>query len=395
MSEYLCHICHSANLQNIEGVQKDFKPVSSDIRNVDGVIELAVCRDCGVLQKIVNKQWQKDVTKLYDDYKINHQGYGSEPYIFNSIYGSGPRAEILLKFLQSELGIQKKGNMLDVGCANGNILRGFNKIFPEWDLYGMENSEKWRDVILSIPGVKDFFSDRKLIGHKKYDLIVISHVLEHIPEPVTFLRELLSSLTPEGKILIAVPNIRQNPIDLFVFDHCTHFDDETLAEIFKRAQTAIEDLRIDVLNKEIVAIISNNKTSNSLPAKGKYKSNLLDVCRLYFRLAGAICKMASDLQRESNSFGIMGTSTAAVWLTGELDNKVDFYVDEDPSRIGGEVFGKPIYSLNDVPQDGTVFIPLAKTVAEKIINRAPPGIHFEYLDWNETSSVEQLADFAA
>jgi hypothetical protein len=75
----------------------------------------------------------------------------------------------------------------------------------------------------------------------------------------------------------------------------------------------------------------------------------------------------------------MGSSTAAVWLSGVLNEGVDFYVDEDPGRAGGALLGKPIYTFADVPKDAAVFIPMSAAVASGIVSRAPQTLHFDFV----------------
>jgi len=49
-------------------------------------------------------------------------------------------------------------------------------------------------------------------------------------------------------------------------------------------------------------------------------------------------------------FGIFGTSVAAMWLFGQLGDAVSFFVDEDTSRQGTELYGKPVFHPKDVRQ---------------------------------------------
>jgi hypothetical protein len=78
-------------------------------------------------------------------------------------------------------------------------------------------------------------------------------------------------------------------------------------------------------------------------------------------------------------FGIFGTSIAAAWLFGELSEVTQFFVDEDPNRIGGEYMGRPIYHPHDVPPGSHVFVGLAPELAEHIRARlgADPQLGFE------------------
>ena len=158
-----CHLCGAPGLESVPHTD-DFVAVSSDIRIVAGTPWLAVCRVCGTLQKPVTVEWRRTVDTLYAGYDINHQGGGSEPFIFNSAYGPGPRADILLAHLDRRMALRPEGRMLDIGCANGNILRSFGVGHPGWLLSGLDRSSRWRNAILSMPGVEGFFTNPVELG---------------------------------------------------------------------------------------------------------------------------------------------------------------------------------------------------------------------------------------
>ncbi len=60
----------------------------------------------------------------------------------------------------------------------------------------------------------------------KYDRIVLDQVLEHILEPVDFLRRVAERLESDGKIFISVPNVtapKDRQKDFFIFEHVSSF----------------------------------------------------------------------------------------------------------------------------------------------------------------------------
>ena len=77
---------------------------------------------------------------------------------------------------------------------------------------------------------------------------------------------------------------------------------------------------------------------------------------------------ASSLAK-SKSFGIFGTSINALWLFGELELDVKFFVDEDPSRAGKKLYGRPVIEPSEVMPGSTVYLPFITTLAEKIAIR--------------------------
>ena len=58
-----------------------------------------------------------------------------------------------------------------------------------------------------------------------------------------------------------------------------------------------------------------------------------------------------------------------MWLYGALREKVDFFVDEDRSRVGRQYQGRTIYLPEDVPAGADVFVPLVPDVAASVAQR--------------------------
>ena len=70
----------------------------------------------------------------------------------------------------------------------------------------------------------------------------------------------------------------------------------------------------------------------------------------------------------SGNFGVFGTSIAGVWLFGEVEGRVDFFLDEDRNRIGAQLFDRPILRPQDRPE-GNLFVALAPAVARGVVTR--------------------------
>jgi len=95
---------------------------------------------------------------------------------------------------------------LDVGCAMGKFLYLAKKSYPT--CYGLEVSSKMADFVeqkLNIKVFRDKFA--QLETDQKFSCIYISHVIEHIPNPNAWIEKAKSLLTPNGILVIAVPNM--------------------------------------------------------------------------------------------------------------------------------------------------------------------------------------------
>ena len=379
-----CHICGHLDVEPLEQKGKPFRLVSSDVQPVTGTAEFSICPRCLTVQKTITPTWQAMADRIYASYDINHQSQGAEPTIFDSAKGSGPRSLILLRNFLDMVDLAGEGRLLDFGCSNGNLLKSFHGLRPDWKLSGAELFDQWKDTVLALPGVEAFYSGANAAYAEKFDVISLSHVLEHIPDPISFLKEISGHLTPRGRILLAMPNLRQNPSDLIIADHCSHFDENSLSYVTHAAGLHTELFSTEMLPKELVAVLSVGGPSAGPPlAAGDGGKASRERCLFYFKLLDEVREAAKSYREEGRHLGIMGSSIAACWTMMELDGKVDFFVDEDRNRVGHQLLDLPIIDPSRVPEGALVFIPMSVAVAERIIQRwKGHAIDFRYVPTN-------------
>ena len=328
-----CHVCCGSQLETLRQEGTPFRLVSSDVQPLVGKAEFSLCPNCLAVQKEATPQWHAMAERIYATYDINHQSHGAEPMIFDSAKGSGPRSLILLRNFLDVVSLSPGGRLLDIGCSNGNLLKSFHALRPAWKLSGSELVDTWKERVLALPGVERFYSGPNPAYAGPFDVISMSHVLEHVPDPISFLRGVSGCLGQHGRILLASPNFWQNPSDLIIADHGTHFDRHSLAYVVKEAGLTADLLSARLLPKELVAVLSHGRSSAArqaaIDAAGASVAGSRERCQFYFRLLEETRKTARSLAAEKRPFGIMGSSIAACWTMFELGGKVDFFVDED------------------------------------------------------------------
>ena len=382
-----CHICGSPKLEPLIQKGTPFRLVSSDVQPVVGTAEYSLCSHCLAVQKTATPTWQAMAEHVYANYDINHQSQGAEPTIFDSAKGSGPRSLMLLRNFLETGELAEEGRLLDIGCSNGNLLRTFHSLRPRWKLSGAELVDQWKETVLSLPGVEAFYSGPNPAYAGRFDVISLSHVLEHIPDPIPFLKAISGHLTPHGRLLLAMPNLRQNPSDLIIADHCSHFDADSLAYVVGKAGLGIELLSSTMLPKELVAVLSLGRPARVPDVAGAEadarRASTKARCLFYFELLDEVRRAARTCAREDRPFGIMGSSIAACWTMLELEGNATFFVDEDQNRIGRQLMGRPIVAPAQMPAGAVVFIPMSVAVAEKIIERWKQlSVDFRYVPTN-------------
>jgi 2-polyprenyl-3-methyl-5-hydroxy-6-metoxy-1,4-benzoquinol methylase len=101
--------------------------------------------------------------------------------------------------------------MLDVGCGAGDNARLLRERDPHKQIDGVSASST--ELALAAPqlhwsAVVDL--ERELpeeLRSRRYDVVLCSHVLEHLTEPWLVVARLGALLEPDGELVIAVPNV--------------------------------------------------------------------------------------------------------------------------------------------------------------------------------------------
>ena len=97
------------------------------------------------------------------------------------------------------------GSLLDVGCGNGRFLDGMKKL--GWKVKGVEFNEHAVGMC-KLSGLDVHHGDL-LSAHfepDSFDIINVSHVIEHVPHPRQLFSELAKVLKPGGTLIIKTPN---------------------------------------------------------------------------------------------------------------------------------------------------------------------------------------------
>ncbi len=96
--------------------------------------------------------------------------------------------------------------MLEVGCASGNFLcvardRG-------WDVWGVEPTQACVEFARSRYGLRVHAGVLAAVdfGEARFDIITMSYVLEHIPDPSAVIGDAIRLLAPDGILYLTVPN---------------------------------------------------------------------------------------------------------------------------------------------------------------------------------------------
>ena len=101
----------------------------------------------------------------------------------------------------------KKAKLLDVGCGNGNFMNYMQSL--GWAVNGVEVDKKVVNFIKNNTNHKVFHGEIFDVDHERYlfDAITANHVIEHVHNPVLFMKKANKLLKPGGRFVVTTPNI--------------------------------------------------------------------------------------------------------------------------------------------------------------------------------------------
>ncbi|KIE19461.1 hypothetical protein SE23_17235 [Vibrio sinaloensis] len=137
----------------------------------------------------------------------------------------------------------KDKSVLELGPAEGVMTKYFVEYFKSVDV--LEGSkifcEQLQERFDNINVYNDYFEEFK--SAKKYDLIVLGHVLEHVDDPVLVLNNVREMLSDDGRIFCAVPNAnslhRQAAVIMNLLEKETSMSEKDYHHGHKRVFTAM------------------------------------------------------------------------------------------------------------------------------------------------------------
>lgn len=103
--------------------------------------------------------------------------------------------------------ISSPGKVLDVGCATGYFLEVAQSL--GWEVAGVELSAYSAGLAGSKFGKRIFNGtlEQAVYPDGTFDLVTLSDLIEHVPQPVAFLREVRRILKPGGLVMIVTPDL--------------------------------------------------------------------------------------------------------------------------------------------------------------------------------------------
>lgn len=189
------------------------------------------CENCGLVFQSQEESQAADPDFYATTYRKIYQA--NEAPTAKDLWVQGQRSENLITTVRQS-GVPEVANMLDIGASAGVLLLAFQQAFG-CAVTGVEPGEAYR-AFAEQKGIPMFPSVEDLIASnpERFDLVSMSHVLEHLPEPVRMLQLIREQLlTEDGLLLLEVPNFYAH--DSYELAHLACYTPHTLKEALRQA----------------------------------------------------------------------------------------------------------------------------------------------------------------
>jgi 2-polyprenyl-3-methyl-5-hydroxy-6-metoxy-1,4-benzoquinol methylase len=212
-SESKCPICDSKGIFSFQG--RDF------LFDKPETYQYMRCTNCAAVYQEPMPTFDEIIRYYPDDYEVytnipplkhySNAKLGVMRYKYNythiNVPGLFKLISPVISFLRYRDAIRYVPNAkgLDIGCGNGKFIRDMNSL--GWQFEGVEFNENAVDIC-SKAGLKVFHGDLHAAAFSDniFNLVTARHVIEHIPDPTTFMREIARILKKGGRLVIKTPN---------------------------------------------------------------------------------------------------------------------------------------------------------------------------------------------
>lgn len=304
-----------------------------------GDIRLGFCRTCG---HVYNVSFNPDRI-VYD------QAYE------NSLHFS-PRFQVYARTLANQLinrySLRGK-QIIEIGCGKGDFLTmlcelgenrgiGFDPSYVPDRLSGAFTDR--------ITFIQDYYSER--YSYIKADFICCRQVLEHIPEPESFIGSLRKAIGGRPGIIVffEVPNVRYTIEDLgiwdLIYEHCSYFSDMSLFSLFTLHGFTIREIK-EAFERQYLLLEASatDNISSYLPVQFKNTDDLFQtVMNFSERYTGRVGFWKEELQgfKDSGKKVVLwgaGSKGVTFLNTLRISEQIEYVVDVNPHKQGKFIGG--------------------------------------------------------
>ncbi|WP_172600014.1 class I SAM-dependent methyltransferase [Sulfuricystis multivorans] len=369
-----CPVCRgtqSRQLLSLSNFPIYQNPVQADVEvprphTID--LEYLQCRDCG--HAFQSAYGSATLKTIYEHYYF-------VPEVKNVAVS---RHHAFLSWLANCALFRKNAprRILEIGCSSGGVLDEVRALFSleKTDVLGIEPNRATAQAArrLGLPIIENFCDESLMQRVENFDLVFSRNVIEHVDDPLSFLRGMRKAAGEHGVVIIETPSLdislRERKILPFHFEHLHVFSAQSLA----RAAEEMGLVPIDCVETEfgdlIMAFYAQANSSQKTPLTVAATDTTLDLQPSYD------AKRAWwQRQLVSQKVIFWGAGSACRILIADTNFMPEAICDSNPNKIGMKFVGLPyriepaedlIGALVTAGRDGEYLLVAASMFQEEI-----------------------------
>lgn len=327
--------------------------------------DVVVCKKCGFVfaDGIPSSDNFDNYYAVMSKYEFNHKDGVAPDYYINHFTK-------IVDFIIPHLKNQNV-EILDVGCSTGGLLSVF-KSKGYLNLLGIDPSpscvkavKKLYDIEAAVNNIANFDTD------KKFDLIILSAVLEHLVDFESSMQKIRSLLKDNGMLFIDVPDAERfdlyisAPFQQFSVEHINYFSQYSIKNLlsvfsFKILEMQQNESRMNLTTDPDVFVLaekveeSNFKIIKDAISESKVKKYITECVKIDLKIKKIIQEKLSD--KDKIIVWGVGTHTQRLIGSGMDVSKILFFVDSNVRYIGKKLNGIEIKAPSDIKEDIPILI---------------------------------------
>lgn len=187
---------------------------------------------------------------------------------------------------------------------------------------------------------KTFF-DKNFQIKNKVQMIVHSHLLEHIIDINQFLTCCYENLQEDGLMILSLPNFKQfiknRLMNCLNFEHTIYLDEDFLVYLFNKYNFQIVEKEYFGSCNSIFFCLKKSHEENEIKLDSFYDKNKTSMSE-YFE---AIKHFIQQINKEDEKFYLFGAHVTSQFLLsmGLDENKIIHILDNDPKKMNNRLYG--------------------------------------------------------
>lgn len=364
-----CPLCGGAHSQGL--LKRNFKDMSTIVPFSSYVV--SKCDDCGMV-------YAGDIVEVMslNEYYDNLSKYETDAYFLSA--EAKDKNDKSISFVKDY--ISEEDEILEIGCGTGNLLyqlqnHGYKK------LTGIEPSEKNVDGIIDRWNIKCYVGalgdNISEIRYRKYKLVILEGVLEHILDLEGAVSQLKGYIEKDSYLFLVLPDITNwgKIIDLyqqFSVEHVNYFSLQSLNNLL-----GIYGFRCIKYEVDSEGNSRSIWEYNGVKRKVSFANDGDVALDMYLKKANSLAediknKLAPYKDKSVYLWGA-GTHTAMLYQLGLVDDiSVQAIVDSNKNYHGKDIFGLKVISPESLLSMKKLPIIISSQLAQESIMKQIVGM---------------------